>query len=169
MIGRLTILILAIAVVAGGLGSTPQKGPVKPNTPTEGRDLSNYKQSGRFGCGMTVKSDEYHTCLDSITRARDFIWEHWERKQRAYAIVRLSSVDAVSDSHIFIEPDDTGVWHIVWRIERVVCMGCAGDIDQVPDIRSLERVKSERSFDYAPAGSTVLVFRDKTGKQIERL
>ena len=163
-----TILLIALATTGGCSASTKQKPtPTQPNT-TQGRDLSNYDQGGRFGCGIVGKS-EFGACLDSIARARNFLWEHWTQKRRAYAIVELGSVDAVSDSHIFIEPDETGAWHVVWRIERVLCMSCAGDVDQVPDIRSVERSKAEQSFDYVPAGTTILVFRDKAGKQIERL
>ena len=97
------------------------------------------------------------------------MWEHWNQKRRGYAIVELGSVDAVSDSHIFIEPNEAGVWQVVWRIERVVCMGCAGQIDQVPEIRSVEREQSDKSKDYVAARGTILIFRDKNGKEIERL
>jgi hypothetical protein len=162
-------LLFALAITAACSASTQQKSDrTKPNTPTQGRDLSAYDQGGRFGCGIVRKS-EFPACLESIARARSFLWEHWSQKRRAYTIVELGSVDAVSDSHIFIEPDETGAWHVVWRIERVVCMNCSGEIDQVPDIRSIERAEAEESFDYVTAGTRVLIFKDKDGKEIERL
>ena len=142
--------------------------PVKLTSPTEGKTLALYDQGGRFGCGIVTES-EYPGCLDSIARARMFLWQHWDQKRRGYAIVRFGTVDAVSDSHIFIEPDESGAWHVVWRIDRVVSVEHSGDIDVVLDISSIERGQASRSFDPVEPGTPILIFRDKAGKEIRRL
>jgi len=144
--------------------------PIKLNTPTEGKTLTLYDNGGRFGCGIVLKS-EYPDCLKSIVRARQFLWEHWQEKKRGYAVVRFGSTDAVSDSHIFIEPDETGTWHVAWRIERVVSINKPGEIDVVPDIREIEQtVATDKTFDaYAKPGTSTLIFKGRNGKEIERL
>jgi hypothetical protein len=144
--------------------------PVKLTTPTEGKPLTLYDNGGRFGCGITLKS-EYSDCQNSLVRARRFLWEHWQQKRRGYAVVRFGSTDAVSDSHIFIEPDENGAWRVAWRIERVVSINKSGDIDVVPDIRELEwAVATEKSFNpYTKPGTSILIFKDRDGKEIEKL
>ena len=141
--------------------------PAKPAGITQGRDLSVYDQGGRQGCDGGLLS-EASRCEDSYRKARAFIWTHWQEQRRGYIIVRYASVDAVSDSHIFIEPDDGGSWHVVWRIERVLQMGHSGEVDDVPDLRSVERRKA-RGADFQEPGTPILIFKDKDGKEIETL
>jgi hypothetical protein len=129
--------------------------------------LSVYDQGGREGCDLVLASDASR-CEDSYKKARAFIWTHWQEQRRGYIIVRFASVDAVSDSHIFIEPDEGGAWHVVWRIERVLQMGHSGEVDDVPDLRSVER-REARGADFQEVGTLILVFKDKDGKEIETL
>jgi hypothetical protein len=49
-------------------------------------------------------------------RAREFIWDRWQRYRRAYIVFTQTTVDWISTSHIFIEPDETGRWRVAWRI-----------------------------------------------------
>ena len=155
-----TMVVCAIGIAIACAHLTPQKSmPKKPNTPTQGRDLSSYDRGERFGCGI-VGNAEYDACVKSIPRARDFLLEHWNQKRRAYAIVEFGSDDALSDSHIFIEPDESGEWHIVWRIERVLCMGCTDKIDELPDIRFVESITAGPQ-DSEVLGTKILVFRDR--------
>ena len=181
---RLSVCI-AVAIVTFGLGigaaylwlsthvqintevSKVPSAPHKPAGITQGRDLSVYDQGGREGCDLVLASDASR-CEDSYKKARAFIWTHWQEQRRGYIIVRFASVDAVSDSHIFIEPDEGGAWHVVWRIERVLQMGHSGEVDDVPDLRSVER-REARGADFQQVGTLILVFKDKDGKEIETL
>ena len=142
--------------------------PAAPKPPgiTQGRNLSLYDQGGHQGCGYGEASEA--RCKASYKKARDFIWTHWQEQKRGYVIVRFGSVDAVSDSHIFIEPDESGAWQVVWRIERVVSFENPGMINDVPDLRSVERGEAGRS-DFQEAGTPILIFKDKNGKVIETL
>jgi hypothetical protein len=128
--------------------------------------LSLYDQGGHQGCGYGEASEA--RCKASYKKARDFIWTHWQEQKRGYVIVRFGSVDAVSDSHIFIEPDESGAWQVVWRIERVVSFENPGMINDVPDLRSVKRGEAGRS-DFQEAGTPILIFKDKNGKVIETL
>src|SRR5262245_14362817 len=109
----------------------------KPLTVTAGRNLSQYDLGGRQGCGMVAKS-EVQRCEDSMKTARDFIWSHWHDRRRGYVIVKLTGIDAESDAHIFIEPDETGTWHIAWTGERIFAISMSrdvsGEIFNMPDI-----------------------------------
>lgn len=51
-----------------------------------------------------------------LAQARSFLWDHWEKRKRAYLILTLSSVDRTTTAHIFIEPDDSGRWRVYWRM-----------------------------------------------------
>ncbi|MBZ5507464.1 MAG: hypothetical protein LAO78_18550 [Acidobacteriia bacterium] len=65
---------------------------------------------------------------DSVrAQARTFLWNQWRERKEAYLVLTLSSVDATSTSHVFIEKDDTGRWRVYWRIVRH-----HGEIDDLP-------------------------------------
>lgn len=50
-----------------------------------------------------------------LAHARNFVWEHWRSRKRAYLILTQSSVDHTGTSHVFVEPDDSGRWRVYWR------------------------------------------------------
>lgn len=50
-----------------------------------------------------------------LAQARSFLWDHWQRRERAYLILTTSSVDHTGTSHVFIEPDDSGRWRVYRR------------------------------------------------------
>ena len=106
-----------------------------------------------------------------MKEARDFIWSHWTDRRRGYVIVKMASDDAQSDAHIFIEPDEAGAWHIAWNWQRIFGFGAggrdvAGDIDAMPDIRSVER-KLATDNDYkARPGTSYLSFIGEDGKEV---
>lgn len=133
-----------------------------------GRNLSLYDNGGNSGCGI-VSNTEYKHCIGTYVSARAFLWNHWQAKRRGYIVIRFASEDAVSDSHIFIEPDESGDWHVVWRIERVFAVGHSGEIDDVPDIRSMEsKDRDKTDYDLAP-GTPILIFKDMGGRILEKL
>lgn len=150
----------------------PAPTPAKLKTVTDDRDLSLYDFGGRQGCGIVLVS-EASRCEASIRKARAFIWKHWQEKKRGYVIVKMASVDAQSDAHIFVEPDESGAWHIVWKWERVFAASLSedvsGTIDEIPDIRSIERKRATaRDYMYKPSTS-YLLFLGKDGEEVQSL
>ncbi len=151
-----------------------QPAPVtaKPKTVADDRDLSLYDFGGRQGCGIVLVS-EAARCEASIRRARAFIWRHWQEKKRGYVIVKMASVDAESDAHIFVEPDESGAWHVVWKWERIFAASMSEDVsgrvDEIPDIRSIERRRAtERDYEYEP-GTSYLLFLGRDGEEVHSL
>jgi hypothetical protein len=155
--------------------STPEvrATPIPPTEETAiaGRDLSRYDFGGRLGCTRPFPSNS-RRCKSSLQQARKFIWKHWQEKTRGYIIVKRASVDAGSNAHIFIEPDDDGAWQIVWREELVyaasVPSAIPGTIDQLTEIRSVKHKRATETDDWPP-GTSFLIFLDKTGERIESL
>jgi hypothetical protein len=70
-----------------------------------------------------------------LAHARTFLFEHWRDHKQAYLSLTLSSVDATSTSHIFIEQDKTGRWRVSWRIVRDM-----GEVDDLPTYYSMRWV-----------------------------
>ncbi len=97
---------------------------------------------------------------------RTFIWHRWQEKKRGYIRVSESGVDTGGTSHIFIEPDTHGIWHIARR-----WVGSRGPFrpDQILDeplIFSVHRVRHEK-FD-KPGGSYALSFGGTDGSEVWR-
>ena len=152
--------------------SQPAPTPNKPKTINDNRDLSVYDFGGRQGCGI-VPVSEASRCNKSIKTARNFIWKHWQEKKKGYIIIKMASDDAETDSHIFIEPDENGAWHIVWKLERIFAVLMLKDasdrIVEIPDIRSLERRRAiDRDYKYA-TGTFYLLFLGKNGEKVQSL
>jgi hypothetical protein len=125
------------------------------------RNLSLYDDGRHFNCYLIYEGDDPEC---SIPKIRDFIWQHWQNKRRGYIRFTFGSIDAVSTSHIFIEPNVQGVWHIAWRIVRH-----SGEITDMPDIRSLKQrrsTKNDFTHDQAPK---ILSFIDWEGDEIQTL
>src|SRR5262245_27143796 len=68
-----------------------------------------------------------------LAQARAFLWTHWTAHHRGYMTLTMSSVDATSTSHIFVEPDDGGRWRVAWRIVRHF-----GSVDDLPTYYGVE-------------------------------
>lgn len=93
-----------------------QKGVLTVRDVAQGRDLGGYET-------LTLTNPRPTTVLERkndpiIPRSRTFLWQHWHDHKPAYLILTLSSVDATSTSHIFVEQDGTGRWRVSWRIVR---------------------------------------------------
>src|SRR5260370_34132484 len=109
--------------------------------PTADRHLSDYAFGGHVVCNEAYSRNSAR-CQSSYRKARDFIWNHWREQKRAYIVVMITSPDAGSDVHIFIEPDAANVWRVVWRWESLYCASCpkadrSVGIYQSPDMRSI--------------------------------
>jgi hypothetical protein len=137
-------------------------GGLTTETITGMRNMSLYEDGGHFDCrGVTLvalkkPNEERARIASAMKRARTFIWEHWQSKKRGYVRLTFNSVDAISTSHIFIEPDSRELWKIMWRIVRH-----NNRLDDVPTIRAVE----QKDVD----GQAVLIFSAADGKQLERL
>ena len=82
----------------------------------QGRDLRQYDR-------LELADPEPRNAADRrgewiIDKARKSLWEHWRDRKRAYILLTLSSIDATSTSHIFVEKDDIGRWRVSTRVVR---------------------------------------------------
>jgi hypothetical protein len=149
----------------------PTPSPTK-QTPTADRHLSDYAFGGHLVC-KEAYSRNSPRCQSSYRKAREFIWNHWREKKRAYIVVMITSPDAGSDVHIFIEPGDANVWRVVWRSQSLYCASCRGsdtdDIYQSPEMRSIEQKHAGETDVDLPLGTRYLVFLDASGNEVERL
>ena len=142
--------------------SAGENGELTTATIAENRDLKVYDQSGHFDCRFWAHAFRKDSATDktsdsikaSLSKAREFIWQRWQSKRRGYIRLTFDSVDAVSTSHIFVEPDERGSWRVVWRIVRHF-----GEIDDLPAIRSVERIPSVKGQE-KENNLYKLVFRD---------
>lgn len=131
----------------------------------QNRDLSLYDSGGEFSNCFNHGFDdsEFKKCRKQLSEARSFIVKHFKDKKRGYILYEWSGIDSGSETHIFIEPDDRGKWHLVLR--------SAGDFRY----QSLEETKGS-SLKYKRAteddypleiGTYFLSILDENKKEIE--
>lgn len=150
---------------------TGDNGELTTATIIENRDLKVYDQAGHFDCRSWAHAFRKDLAPDknfdsvnvSLAKAREFIWQRWQTKQRGYIRLTFDSVDAVSTAHIFIEPDDRGVWRVIWRWVRHYDV-----IDDLPVIRSVERISSKKAQN-KESHLYELVFKDNDGEEWQTL
>src|SRR5436190_1871797 len=103
MKGPVALILLSIVTVAHGqeMHATPFETQTalvmhgRELTATniaQGRDLKLYDDGGHFDCRRLALSDTAPRNCD-LPKARDFIWEHWQKKRRGYIRVTEDSVD----------------------------------------------------------------------------
>jgi hypothetical protein len=143
-----------------------QGGVLSVKDVAQGRDLGRYET-------LTLTNPKPTTVLERkgdpvIQRARVFLWQHWHDRKQGYLILTLSSVDASSTSHIFLEQDDTGRWRVSWRIVRHM-----GEVDDLPTYYSIQWVnptgfrqpgKPLPEEQQPDAAKNTIEFRDKCGE-----
>jgi hypothetical protein len=136
------------------------------------RDLASYDDGGDINCRVGTVRHPGETAADfssercQLSKLRDFVWEHWQTKRRGYLRISFDSVDAVSTSHLFIEPESDGKWHVAWRIVRHF-----GEITDMPNIRGIkQRPATSNDFECrCSPGSMILSFIDWEGDEIQTL
>jgi hypothetical protein len=136
------------------------------------RNLTIYDDGGHINCrlGMVLYSGETANDFSrercQLSKLRDFVWEHWQTKKRAYIRISFDSVDAVSTSHLFIEPDRDGQWHVAWRIARHT-----NEITDIPEIRAIRQRPATREDIECRChpGTILLSFIDWEGDEIQSL
>src|SRR5215813_12700427 len=145
------IVLLAVShscgqrnLVQSGTTTTPakvfekSKDELTAENIAQGRDLLKYDDGGFFDCRgwVPLKSPQ---CDES--KLKTFVWQKWSEKRRGYIRVTYDSVDAISTSHIFIEPDESGKWSVIWRIVRWHSIPqLSNQITNIERITSIERI-----------------------------
>ena len=99
----------------------------------QGRDLSRYERLELADPKPRTVADRHRDPI--LAQARTFLWQHWQDRKRGYLLLTLSSVDATSSSHVFIEPDESGRWRVYWRAVR-----SHGEVDDAPTSYSMKWV-----------------------------
>ena len=130
-----------------------------PFDPAEGRELAGYARGGFiYECSWRVGGDQ-HRCLKDREDARKFIYDHWQSKTPAYVEIEFPCFDCAPTMHVFIEPDELGVWRIAiiheeprypWR--------------RSPDAYDVIYRKSDPDRDWSERSRRVLSFRNSTGE-----
>ena len=92
------------------------------------RDLSRYTIGDRFEMNWGLNPDGVEKLK---LRARDYLWEQWRQKRLTYFLVAdcLVYPEGCNDSveyKFYVEPDETGRWHVVVESERVVSAWMSG-------------------------------------------
>ena len=130
---------------------------------TDQRDLKLYEQSAHFDFREWTEearkdplAHRRQVELNTVT-AREFIWEHWQNKKRGYLRFSGNTVDSTGTSHIFIEPDDKGIWQIAWLTVHVHAL-IGNSVSYSPIIRRVERTKEYNR-------KTILKFKDADGEE----
>jgi hypothetical protein len=129
---------------------------------TENRDMTKYEDGGFFDCRDWTRAQGSQPCDEH--KLRDFIWKKWQEKSRGYVRVTYDSPDAVSTSHIFIEPDKNGDWSVRWRIARWHAM--AGGSNQITNV---ERMFAVEQSTEKSNGQWSVIFKNKAGVTLERI
>jgi hypothetical protein len=131
----------------------------------QGRDLGQYEKLTLINPRPTTVAER--KADPAIPRARSFLWQHWHDRKQGYLRLTLSSVDATSTSHIFVE-DNTGRWRVSWRIVRHM-----GWVDDRPTYYSVQWVipagfrqpgKALPESQQPDPAKNKLEFRDKCGE-----
>lgn len=100
---RVAFLVLIAALFGVGSQIRAEEGEVK-------------RERHRYIDGGTVKSPALGPGWTSDERAylRTFIWDHWQRKQRAkISLIAFSIEGNRTESRYYVEPDANGKWQIV--------------------------------------------------------
>jgi hypothetical protein len=134
----------------------------------QGRNLNLYNRLGPIdgGHNFEIRDEERQNAFRALSQAREFLWTNWKAPSRAYLILNLHSVDATNTSHIFIEPDDSGRWRVIWRIVRY--WGALDDREASYSVEKEIVENASESIDYPFGAKEILVFRSASGKVIDR-
>jgi len=145
------------------------------------KNISRYDQLGPYDVPVDGNN------LSAVpSEVRGFVWEHWAQRRLAKLILISRSKDGRrSTSDIFIEPDETGIWHLSAGVDSTLVDGRAfddpefkGTIEKYDEYRAntIERIEipsngfSERivipAYEKRTPDSYRLRLKDKEGKTI---
>jgi hypothetical protein len=129
-----------------------------------GRDLDKYVKGGPFVKFATQKEVmEQHKKDDE--KLRDFIWQNWTSKVRAYAQADYGGIDSSAAEYIFIEPNRSNEWMVNIKMFGRHTMP---EYDKVytesPTAYKVERVDGEPQ-----KGEWAIVLKDKNDSIIKKI
>lgn len=135
------------------------------------RDLSVYDFGGQQSdCGGMIDSTEKRSCKIGLEKSREFILNHWQTKTKGYIELESTSIDAIRDSQIFIEPDKNDSWHIVWMTKGWNGAFNAPSDQETVYVNDISSVKLKRATEdnyQIETGIRYLSFLDKENKEVE--
>lgn len=136
----------------------------EPKTIFQNRDLSAYDFGGEIASCFNNVEIPAKDCRRSEKQVREFIYKHWQDKKRAYIILEFNC-DSCSEYCVFIEPDKSGYWHIVWRREfSNFERGFSSNISNEEMTSVVYKIAGED--DWLEIGTKILSFLDKDGEEI---
>lgn len=137
----------------------------EPETIIQNRNLSNYDFGGRIASCFNNFKIPSQICESSKTQARKFILDHWRAKNRAYIILEFNC-DACSEYYVFIEPDNSDKWQIVWNKELFDFeRDFAKNISSSSATEVKQKMADINSYPFKP-NYPILVFSDYEGNEI---
>jgi len=133
--------------------------------PTDGRELSVYDRGGHVDECSWHADPEFDQCLKRRVQhreeARQFIYDHWQSRTRAYISIDRPCFDCSPTDHIFIEPDEAGQWHILIVLEESRFPPRHSSASEVVCRRATKDERSEENV------SRLLSFRDPSGREVD--
>lgn len=137
----------------------------KPETIFQDRDLSAYDFGGKIVDCFSNFSISAKDCQLSKKQSREFIYEHWQDKKRAYIILECNNHHC-PEYYVFIEPDKNGNWHIVWRSEfSYFERGFSSNISNKEMTLVIYKIAKDDEQGFV-IGTGYLSFLNKDGKEI---
>jgi hypothetical protein len=132
-----------------------------------GRGLTSYAYFGSFSNCLGFGRKISDKCEEEKRSARQFLWNSWQNKKTAHLTYNFDGVDSSSEHHIFVEPDESGKWHVLLVIERWGAPPNRGIF--IKDIRRIKfKIAGEDDTPYE-AGMKYLEFLDKNGEAVSWL
>jgi hypothetical protein len=148
---------------------------------TEVRDLRSYEKAGPFSLTLNLDAQSR---IKLEAEVRKFVWEHWRERRLGYVtFTKFSKEGEPSTSHLFVEPDEEGVWRVAVKIDRMVVESHGSKRRHRSSTEyiayALERIEVPTSGLNEPIllpeivskkpDSYRLVLKDKDGKPLSRL
>lgn len=83
---------------------------------TPARNLDLYDKAGPFDAGVLMEKASFIR-----EKRRGFLWEHWQQQKLGYIVSTLYTKEGDQITyHEYVEPDDSGRWHISVRVEKLL-------------------------------------------------
>jgi hypothetical protein len=129
--------------------------------PADGRELTSYAAGGHVQECSWREGKEWRRCLRDREEARRFTYEHWQSKQRAYIAIDFPCVDCAPTMHVFIEPNEAGIWRIT-----IVNEEPRYPVRRDPDAFGLMYRKTREDDRWREPAPRVLSFRDLSNVEV---
>lgn len=143
--------------------------PPKPESILQDRNLAEYEQISFSDCRFVREDNQ--KCEEELDNGRRLVLDLWEDKKRAYVLYSVRGYHGGVDYHIFIEPDNSGNWHIVRRWKQYYTTVGWENLFRIDSTKafSVEPFRKTDDDDIYRDGKFYLKFFDKNGKEIDTL